>query len=74
MWRGGSKCLLLFQFSTESCGVQHKQREQSPHKRSHRKGAGEAKPRQEGGVWVLTAGPGAPSPAVPAPHGVWWVQ
>lgn len=76
---GGSKCLLLLllllQFSTESCEVQQKHRVQSLHKRSHRRGAGEAKQRWEGGFWgSWTAGPGVPSPAVPAPHGVggWW--
>lgn len=64
MWRGGSKCLLLLlQFSTQSCGVQHKHREQSPHKRSHRRGAGEAKPRQEGGFWVLESRTRCPQPS-----------
>lgn len=62
---GGSKCLLLLlQLSTQSCGVQHKHREQSPHERSHRRGAGEAKHRQEGGFWgVLDSRTRCPQPS-----------
>lgn len=74
---GGEEAKASSSSSTQSCGIQHKHREQSPHKRSHRRGAGEAKHRQEGGFWgVLDSRTRCPQPssASAAWIGGWWVQ